>query len=386
MKSSEKRPRTVEQLLHNFAQCTSMHGVPRVINARSLPVRILWATISSAAFVLFFWQTSTLLQRYWTYPKKVNMEIIQKPVPFPSVSVCNTDHLDLEVVEKISEFFGLTTSNASSWRANSSEKAWLEEFSSAYDEYVSKAMPFSMLYGKLWPTHNKEMLQFNSRIGLVANVGPRTAAKAGVKLNEFVISCQFLNEDCNLSTSFVETFDPYYFNCYTFSPEAVLPSRSSRLHGVEFGLSLILFSGSAGQLPIDDDTILPGMVETNNALTSGRGARVIVHPPGTRPYPTAEGFDVAPGFSINIGVKARENQRVGLPHGNCSAAEASEGEFAYTLIECQHACIQRKMETECGCVDKPHMANNPSTPHCFQLTTFSEACISATTDFSKYPV
>jgi len=59
---------------------TSMHGVPRIINARSLPARVFWSVICVGAFGMFFWQSGILLDKYFSYPKKVNMEVVQQPV------------------------------------------------------------------------------------------------------------------------------------------------------------------------------------------------------------------------------------------------------------------------------------------------------------------
>jgi len=62
-----------------------MHGVPRIINARSLPARVFWSVICVGAFGMFFWQSGILLDKYFSYPKKVNMEVVQQPV-----QVCST--------------------------------------------------------------------------------------------------------------------------------------------------------------------------------------------------------------------------------------------------------------------------------------------------------
>ena len=367
----------MQRLLHNFADGTSMHGIPRIINARSLPVRLFWTCVCVGAFGMFLWQTTDLLRRYWKYPKKVNMEIIQKPVPFPSVSVCNTDHLDLQVVDRIDRLFFRYDAN---YTATRGQNDWLDEFMDSYDAFYGFAVPLIGLYTNMDASDVKErfndMLEVNSRIGMVANMGPDMASKAGVKLTDFIVSCQFLNEDCELNASFSTYFDPHYFNCFTFNPEAILPTRNTRLQGVEYGLSLILFSGSAGQIP-QPEFILPGMQEANNALASGRGARVVVHSPGTRPHPTAEGFDIAPGFSVNIGVKARENERIGPPHGNCSQHLPGDDKFNYTLIECQNACIQRHIIETCGCVDNqvPPLEGIQKQPFCFKLPEMSERCI-----------
>ena len=80
-----------------------MHGVPRIINARSLTARVFWSIVCIGAFLIFLWTGANLLNQYYSYPKKVNVEIVQRPVPFPSVTVCNTGHLSLLTVDRLEQ-------------------------------------------------------------------------------------------------------------------------------------------------------------------------------------------------------------------------------------------------------------------------------------------
>jgi len=59
-----------EELKH-FAQTTSLHGVPRVISARSVVGRVFWSTVCLAAFLMFLGNSASLLHQYRSYPKKV---------------------------------------------------------------------------------------------------------------------------------------------------------------------------------------------------------------------------------------------------------------------------------------------------------------------------
>jgi len=52
-----------------------------------------------------------------------------------------------------------------------------------------------------------------------------------------------MDDVCNRTRLFVKTFDSYYYNCFTFQPQMILKSRATRLSGVEYGLSLLLFLG-----------------------------------------------------------------------------------------------------------------------------------------------
>jgi len=58
--------------LIEFAQTTSLHGVPRVISARSLVARVFWSAVCLGAFLMFLANSASLLQQYRSYPKKVD--------------------------------------------------------------------------------------------------------------------------------------------------------------------------------------------------------------------------------------------------------------------------------------------------------------------------
>ena len=373
---------------------------------------------------MFLWQAAILLERFYSYPKKVNVEIVQKPIPFPSVSICNTDHLDLEYVSLLQGvLFGHANPNNrtaanSSTSTNSSKD--MDDFMADYTNFSDQATTFLNAY-TMWKTSTgkqeeawSQMIELFSRHGLTANLGPDMASQAGVKLEDFIVSCQFLGKSCNVTTSFKTYFDPYYFNCFTFQPHATLPTRAMRLQGLEYGLSLLLFSGSAGQLTPGNGSgkynLIPGMQESDSALASGKGARVVVHSPNTVPHPTAEGYDIPPGFSVNVGVKARENVRIRPPHGNCSDSrttsdkckssssstsssssskcdKAKSGDstteggeedtsYKYTLISCQNTCIRKAIMNTCRCVDNHATSQDDMDdyPFCLFLPRLPEEC------------
>lgn len=339
---------------------------------------------------MFFWQTGVLMERYFSYPKKVNMEILQKPVPFPSVTICNTDHLDLQIVDIIESIIDYTGNLTTIYK----DRPELEKIGNAYSKYLDDALNFASIYAMTKGSSRqtmKKMLEVNSRMSMTANLGKDIVSQAGVKLEDFIMTCQFMTKDCIINQSFTRVFDPYFYNCYTFEPTSVVPTRNTRLQGVEYGLSVLLFSGSAGQVLIQEGVedlmfFIPGFMEANIALSSGPGARVVIHSPGTRPHPTYDGFDIAPGMSITIGVRGRENVRIGSPHGNCTPAESPTTDkrksgFIYTLMECQNKCIQNKIWESCGCLDS-HLPDLPDvenqvnqTEYCYKLPHINPDCL-----------
>lgn len=325
--------------------------------------RVSWAAVCLAAFVMFVWTSSNLVANYFAYPKKVNVEIVQRPVTFPSVTVCNTDHLDLLVVEQLEQLFTENSTEEversddddevdrhTDSQTNSSIARFLKRYAdfADYSTYYLLQQHMAVDEGGS-PGQGKynldmDLLEVTSRLGLAANVGPELSSEAGIRAEDFVITCRFMGESCKIKDTFVKVFDPYYFNCFTFKTQVILESRSTRLSGVEYGLSLLLFSGTAGHLSAGAvDGIVPGMQSADPALASGQGARVVIHSPDTVPHPTFDGFDVPSGFSVTIGVRARENVRIPHPYGNCTRVETNST-YKYSLISCQNQCIQTAIE------------------------------------------
>src|SRR5690349_14885368 len=126
----------VRNTLTEFANSTSLHGVPRIINSRSLCYRTFWAVVCISAFLVFAWSASNLLNQYYSYPKKVNVEVALKAVPFPAVTVCNMDHLDMLAVDGLEKRF-------SDIESNGTEASEYNEFLDRYWTYAEKSTSFT---------------------------------------------------------------------------------------------------------------------------------------------------------------------------------------------------------------------------------------------------
>jgi len=101
-----------DEELIEFAQTTSLHGVPRVISARSLVARVFWSTVCLGAFLMFLANSASLLHQYRSYPKKVHRcvialilsassllsEIVQCSLSCPILHVIRSEALPRETV------------------------------------------------------------------------------------------------------------------------------------------------------------------------------------------------------------------------------------------------------------------------------------------------
>lgn len=66
----------VARLLRQFADDTSIQGVPRILQAQSCVRRVVWSLVVMVNVVMFSAQFTQLLSRYFSYPKKVTIEVV----------------------------------------------------------------------------------------------------------------------------------------------------------------------------------------------------------------------------------------------------------------------------------------------------------------------
>ena len=333
----------VKHVLQTFAAHTSLHGVPKVINARSPLARIFWSLVCITACAMFCLQMSEVLTRYFSYPKKVTVEVVPTPVPFPAISICNMRNLDIHVLNSLNKMF--LTDDKPYNHINKSETAFINE----YMKKVAKYAPLFWTYQAVYPEVFQEVF---SRTTFSANIDVDVIAKAAVQLEGFIVNCHYAGHRCNRTRDFHRFFDPYYFNCFTYQAPEPSQMEDSLSEGIENGWSTILLSGSGMLTRNEDLRMLPGLHEWRSAVSASEGVRVVIHPPDTQPFPFTEGFDVPPGFSASFGIRPRRNIRIGPPHGNCSDHNPfKEHTRRYRLMACQKMCLQDHIVQSCGCSD-----------------------------------
>ena len=92
VRAGEAADQSVESLQHTikeFAGNTTMHGAPRVILAETPIKRTFWLSVFIVCWTMFVYQTILVCRNYLTYPKRTDIEIINKEPPFPAVTFCN---------------------------------------------------------------------------------------------------------------------------------------------------------------------------------------------------------------------------------------------------------------------------------------------------------
>nr|AWC68058.1 DEG/ENaC family ion channel ENaC6 [Platynereis dumerilii] len=368
-----KSKMALRDVLGNFAVSTTMHGVPKVINAKSAMARLFWSIVCLAAGSMFCLQMSEVLTRYYSYPKKVTVEVVPTPVPFPSISICNMRNLDVHILNTLNAAF-LRDDNPIN-HINKSDNAFI-------NSYMYNVGRLAHLFWKYQDAHPEVFQEVFSRTTFSANIPEDIIALAAVQLDGFVVNCHYAGHRCNKSRDFLRFFDPYYFSCFTYKAPEPSELDDSLSEGIENGWSSILLSGSGMLDKNDEIRMLPGLHEWRSAVSASEGVRVVIHPPNTEPYPFTEGYDVPPGFSASFGIKPRRNIRIGPPHGNCTNKNPfDQATERYRLISCQRMCLQSAIIKSCNCSDVglPRL-NHMDVPLCRSSESFPESCFDDATD------
>ncbi|XP_070558969.1 amiloride-sensitive sodium channel subunit gamma-like [Ptychodera flava] len=81
-------------VIQQFADNTTAHGIPRIVNSKYAWAKVLWFLIVGSSTGVFVWQASKLVTEYFSWPVDVSIDVIsKKDVAFPAVTVCNMNRI-----------------------------------------------------------------------------------------------------------------------------------------------------------------------------------------------------------------------------------------------------------------------------------------------------
>ncbi|XP_078319796.1 FMRFamide-activated amiloride-sensitive sodium channel-like [Crassostrea virginica] len=158
-----------------------------------------------------------------------------------------------------------------------------------------------------------------------------TRQEVGHDISDMLISCAFNGNKC-----YKENFTLFqsleYGNCYTFQDTSYVTKQSGPL----LGLRLVL------------------NIETKEYIQNymdATGLRLVIHEPGTLPFPEEEGFTLNPNYETTIGMRMLTIHRASEPHGSCESGKEFFDLFGikYTIPACLKLCQIREIIERCHC-------------------------------------
>ena len=345
----------MKELLIQFSEETTIHGLKKLVKAKVLLWRLFWACACIAATVTFVIQFGNLIQLYKSKPIRTVIEVKREPIDFPDITICPLRNLD---VSKIKTLFDLSidrTPGATSTRhpyeiLASNDSRLNDPFIKSYYTVIGQ---YYHLYSKYFRTNSSLFGEIMSRTNLLPNIEHSVLQTAKVPMWELLLECRWRGINCK-ADKIKPYYDPYFLSCVTFEPER----QGIISEGVESGLSVMGIYGnnivnwqqylSAIAYPF----LVVGLQEYNHPLSGEQGARVVLHRHGSPPMPSEEGFNIPPGFSVSLGIKFQTTFVLGEPYSKCSQVDPRGDENeVYRLLPCLRRCIQEEIVHECQCVD-----------------------------------
>ena len=72
--------KTFKELVYNFMEHTTAHGIGRLAASRALLWKIFWSLVCIGAFVMFIYQATGLFKQYLSKPVVTSMSVTYKKV------------------------------------------------------------------------------------------------------------------------------------------------------------------------------------------------------------------------------------------------------------------------------------------------------------------
>ncbi|XP_071837720.1 epithelial sodium channel subunit alpha-like [Apostichopus japonicus] len=366
--SSNSKYSSVRGILKGFANETTAHGIPRIIDRPNTVSKIFWSILVVIAFYVFISQTHQLVKNYYSFNTKINL-INSQSVHFPAVTVCNLNKLkasslrnsdrwkDVLQYEHEIVFVDVDASQSTNTstpqlspshskeasHTNRTEDSLERNKRNDDDEDLSYDWYYDSIEDVETAVNNESL---HRRRGYTVREPPQIPAPAnqeltdmGHRAEDLILECKFNNRKCD-HTYFSRIQNQEYGNCYTFNGDEVGTSfqRISKA-GSKFGLHLILFVETSEYL---------------GALTEEVGVRIMTHQGDIMPTPEDVGLSITPGYSTNIAIRQIEIKRLPYPHGDCTNGENKNylmnNRYNYSILSCQKKCFLDKMARECNCV------------------------------------
>ncbi|GFN84460.1 FMRFamide-gated na+ channel [Plakobranchus ocellatus] len=302
--------RTAIEIIAELGSESNAHGLAKIVTSRDTKRKVIWALLVIVGFTAATLQLSLLVRKYLQFQVVELSEIKDSmPVEYPSVTVCNIDPLSIRKVTLHKN-------------DNTPLIRWLQFIQT----YRFHHMSF-----------------FQSIRAFYENLGEQAKQLSHI-LSDMLIHCRFNREVCKVE-NFTSFFDGNYFNCFTFNGGQLRDQLQMHATGPENGLSLIISVEKFDPVPT-----VYGIYNFENNILHSAGIRVVVHAPGSMPSPVDHGFDIPPGYSSSVGLKAVLHTRLSEPYGNCTE-KALEGIQTYrnTFFACLQLCKQRLIIKRCKC-------------------------------------
>ncbi|XP_077193094.1 epithelial sodium channel subunit alpha-like [Paroedura picta] len=367
-------PASYQELFEFFCTNSTVHGAIRLVRpAENKMKTTFWTVLFFLTIAVLYWQFGETLQRYYSYPVNLKISLRSDQLTFPAVTLCSLKpqrynaiqeeirELDRLAHQALKDLYGFE--KAQERTQSESRSPHILRLAQHIQRHPLQHLTAEDPTGLGGNSHDGGMgfllcnetnadcfyRTFSSGIDAVQEwyrfhyISLLARLPSDQILGEdsdanFIISCRFNKEPCNKG-NFTHFRHPTYGNCYTLNNQMDSTRWTSSMPGSQHGLSLLLRTEQNNSVPL---------------LSTGSGARVMVHDQNEPAFMGEGGFDVRPGMQTSITVRKKVLEHLGGAYGRCSwngsdVPMRNLYTSKYTEQACVHSCFQSLMVERCGC-------------------------------------
>ncbi|XP_067945394.1 amiloride-sensitive sodium channel subunit alpha-like [Watersipora subatra] len=297
---------TLALLAKGFCDKTTSHGVAHLYQASSHGKKVFWAVLSLLALGALVFHMIELVSAYMKFDKSTDVRVNNsiRQLNFPAVTICNNNMIRTSKI-------GVSLNNLVSDASNKEDRATARQEIGNTIAYEYSLMTDLDLKWEL-----------------------------GHQFENMTIFAKYAYQDAY--DEFVHIFNPWHGNCYTYNHHSATNRVQSTRAGPANGLWMFINIEQYEYIPF---------------LTEASGLKVLVHDPGTTPFPEDGGITVPPNTLTNLAIKKTEFQRINGRFGDClkpnddqpSTIYGFEYGYSYSKPACERSCLQEQVILQCGC-------------------------------------
>ncbi|XP_041346651.1 degenerin-like protein asic-1 [Gigantopelta aegis] len=310
----------IKTTLKEFAENTSAHGVNKLVTSKGWFIKLIWLVLFLGASSMIVYQVSRLVVNYLRRPATAKTTVVNKPLLFPSVTICNLNPVRYSKVKTDPALIELVGNLAKKMNMS------LDAF-----PYDGTNEPPDPTYPEPANTTVEQILEEYSADFLMQlnAAGEKIVKSYSQKLESLLVSCSFAGKPCSADDfTTISNFD--YGICYQF------PNATNFPNGVLFHNAGPLF-GFRLVLNIDQNEYIP-------FLTPGAGIRVRIHEINSSANLLEQGHSIPAGFETSIGVRPVVTVNLPAPFGTCDETNAFSD-----ILGCQRDCLESAITRKCQC-------------------------------------
>ena len=303
----------IKELTKETLEGSSIHALPNIVRNKSIAIKIIWTVCFLISFSFCCWSIIGSIRDYLSYDVVTNIKVTyENKLKFPIITICNLNYFATDYSFLVAKFLFNT--------------------SKSFDEMGGFTKALSNYY--------------------IQNYG-LDKTKLGYELNETIINCYFMWQQCNMTNDFEQYFDPWYGKCFRFN-------SGKNMLGESVDQKYVYQSGILGSL--DLQIFIGSSASTNNKpFTTENGFIIFVNDEIIETV-SFKGIRIAAGTLMSISLDKYLVRQKPKPYSECTddlnQFNSYDSEFyrnsfklytKYHFTNCLSLCMQKLIGKECGC-------------------------------------